>query len=342
MKDINRVKIAIVDSGIDTTNDSLMQRVAGGISIWKSEEGFKESADFADLHGHGTYCASVIKRMAPDALFFVVKVLDQYARTSSPALIESLRYLLETDVKLINISAATTEDRYKRELSEICKKLADRGKIAVSSLANAKASSYPASFPSVIGVQGIPMPSLHHYWYNPHREIQCAADSTPVGVRAIDGSFAMFGGNSKAAALFTGIICRKLQQVKTHSHLELATILECQAERVQWTEDDIALASQDHDCNHPGKHAGKHELSQLANILAKHLAISPERMQHLYQSRLYSPAIGLAPWHVHPILKEAETVFQTRLDYEAISLHTFRSIYSLLDFILKEKGVQKS
>src|SRR5687768_11790216 len=71
------VKVAIIDSGIDNTHPAVAGSVRGWAEPVVDDEGAVryESAPHTDLFGHGTACAGVIHRIAPDAELYSVRVL---------------------------------------------------------------------------------------------------------------------------------------------------------------------------------------------------------------------------------------------------------------------------
>ena len=61
-------KVAVVDSGVDTQNQEIMEHVIQGFSFQKSaeEDGVIEEKNFDDVFGHGTNC-----------FFFILNVAEQ-------------------------------------------------------------------------------------------------------------------------------------------------------------------------------------------------------------------------------------------------------------------------
>lgn len=55
-------KVVVVDSGVDTQNQEIMEHVIQGFSFQKSaeEDGVIEEENFDDVFGHGTNCIDCI------------------------------------------------------------------------------------------------------------------------------------------------------------------------------------------------------------------------------------------------------------------------------------------
>ena len=68
------VKVAMIDSGIDRSH-RLLQHVDKGICFAVSSDGVRASQDYRDTSGHGTAVASIIRKKAPDAELYAVKIL---------------------------------------------------------------------------------------------------------------------------------------------------------------------------------------------------------------------------------------------------------------------------
>lgn len=130
-------KIAIVDSGIDLT---VHKNIIGFVDFTKNNK--EISNDIYDSNGHGTKCVSVISKVNPSVEFFVVKILNDQNRCDSKSLLEALKYLLDVDVNIINMSLATNDLTYYKEYSEICNQLYSQGKIIIAALSNNRKKVY--------------------------------------------------------------------------------------------------------------------------------------------------------------------------------------------------------
>lgn len=148
------VDVAIIDSGIDMRNTDLCNMVSKGFSLDFTNSNIVYQNEYNDLNGHGTYCASIIRRFCPEVRFTIIKILDQNKLGCSKCLIEALDYLYHNPVDIVNMSLSTQDEQFGKELWEICGKMKRSGMILVSSLANHAEISYPAVCEGVIGVRG--------------------------------------------------------------------------------------------------------------------------------------------------------------------------------------------
>ena len=64
-------KVVVVDSGVDTQNQEIMEHVIQGFSFQKSaeEDEVIEEENFDDVFGHGTNCIDCILQFAEQAQF---------------------------------------------------------------------------------------------------------------------------------------------------------------------------------------------------------------------------------------------------------------------------------
>ncbi|MER5435119.1 S8 family peptidase [Streptomyces sp. NPDC002588] len=102
------VKVAVLDTGVDTTHPDLKDRV-------ETAKNFSESADTVDRVGHGTHVASTIagsgaksggkyKGVAPGARLISGKVLDDNGEGSDSEIIAGMQWAVGQGAKVINLS----------------------------------------------------------------------------------------------------------------------------------------------------------------------------------------------------------------------------------------------
>ncbi len=69
----SRVKIAILDTGIDLRHDAFKDQYPNG-RVKKVEDFVRIGGTGADVHGHGTHCAALLRKVAPEADIYIARV----------------------------------------------------------------------------------------------------------------------------------------------------------------------------------------------------------------------------------------------------------------------------
>ncbi|WMM26562.1 S8 family serine peptidase [Tissierella sp. MB52-C2] len=328
--------VVIIDSGIDINNKDFSECIIGGLSFEydNNKELVIKKDSYNDENGHGTFCASMIQRVSSNVNIFVVKILNKEAETHSKALIEALKYIKNIDIRVVNLSVATINEKYKNELYKVCNELYKQGKIIICSLENSNNDSFPAVFKNVIGVRGMPFANSYNYWYNSAKKIQCVADITPVLVPTLDNKYKMFGGNSKATSLFTGLVLNILAKNDNISFEELNQLLEYKAVKNSWDDDDTNdINSCSCEISNWKSNYSKKNLMKLEKIFVKVLNLPQQDIPLLYKYMLPNDKIHYKSKDFYEITKNIEKEFNIKIDYKLLSFSTFQSIYSLLDFI---------
>ncbi|MYD61570.1 MAG: S8 family serine peptidase [Gemmatimonadetes bacterium] len=208
----SRIRIAIIDSGIDASHSGVRD-VAGGVHIQIGEEGkVVLSDDYYDCVGHGTACAGIIRKKAPDAALYSVRIFDESLIADGRALIAAIQWCIDNEMDVVNLSLGTTDVTFKASLQEVCRKAIDAGVILVAAESNDGYESYPAIFSEVIGVTGGAIYEPDGFYYRKDQRIECVARGDEQRVCWLNGKHIMTGGNSFAAPHITGIIARLLEQ----------------------------------------------------------------------------------------------------------------------------------
>ena len=86
-------------------------RVRGGRRFYLEVEGLGEAELQFDPLGHGTAIIEAIDRRAPRASIYMAQVFDQRGVTSALQIAAAIHWLLEQDVRLINLSLGLRQDR---------------------------------------------------------------------------------------------------------------------------------------------------------------------------------------------------------------------------------------
>ncbi len=106
------------------------------------------------LPSHGTTCAAIIKKYAPDAILSSVKILnDDSNKGMKTQLIRALEWCVENDIRLINLSLGTIDYKDFIEIEKAVKYASENGVIIVAACNNRNVFTCPASLENVVGVK---------------------------------------------------------------------------------------------------------------------------------------------------------------------------------------------
>ena len=205
------VRVAIIDSGIEQDHPALEKSVRGGVIVeWDAEERNKvryvEDNDPIDLSGHGTACAGIIHAIAPGAELFSVRVLGRDMTAKALQFAGGLRWAIEHDMHVVNLSLSTSRAEYYALFHELADKAYFSNIVLVSAVNNISVPSYPSLYSSVISVAAHDCPEPLTYYYNPAPPVEFGALGIDVEVSWLNGSSCVTTGNSFAAPHISGIV----------------------------------------------------------------------------------------------------------------------------------------
>lgn len=245
------VKIAIIDSGADTTHP-LLRHIRHGVDLTSAGDPHTWAQD---LIGHGSHCAGIIaardeagkmmRGFVPEAEVHVIKILPGGQLSS---LLEALDYCLELEVDVVNLSIASP-----RPSPAVEQKLEEAALNGIACIAAAGSSGgpvqYPASspftlavgaigrlneypdgtwdattiVPNLVATNGIFIPSFSGFG----PEIGVCGPGLAI-VSTVPGGFEPKSGTSTAAAHVTGLAAlflahhpalQALRRVRTHERV---------------------------------------------------------------------------------------------------------------------------
>ena len=200
------VKVAIIDSGIDAEHPKI-GRVAGGVGfIVKSGERVIQQPDHTDCAGHGTACAGIIHKKAPDAELYSIRIFDETLSADGHALVAAIQWATEQRVDVINLSLGTTDAAYKDVIAKACQCAVETGIILIAAEHNDGVPSYPTNLSEVIGVTGGKIYDRYGYYYRPGNTIECVARGDEQRVCWMDGREIMISGTSYAAPILQALL----------------------------------------------------------------------------------------------------------------------------------------
>lgn len=146
-----RVKIAVIDNGIDET--CLHHDLKSKIYIHPSGQCILDNKKINNMHFiHGTICASIIQKNFPDSEIYSLRILDENGKGEIECLKPALEWCLESGINVVNLSLGTTHFKDKTGIRKIINYYANQGICIIAATSNSKYVTYPASFSNVLGV----------------------------------------------------------------------------------------------------------------------------------------------------------------------------------------------
>jgi subtilisin len=220
------VRVCVLDSGIEgghTLVGDVQQSVA--ISIEGENVTVDEQDTAGDLCGHGTACAGLIRSLAPDCELTSVRVLGAGYTGSGAVLLEGLRWAIEQDFDVINMSLSTTKQKFAGLLHELADSAYFRRTMLVASAHNMPVESYPWRFSSVISVGSHEQEDPFAYFYNPKPPVEFFARGVDVEVAWLGGGRLVCTGNSFATPHMAGIAALVLSKHPELTPFQLKSVL---------------------------------------------------------------------------------------------------------------------
>lgn len=114
------VVVAVIDSGLDTTHPLIEAPIsAAAIDLVDGLPAMTDPADGVDndgdglvdeMAGHGTFVASLVHLVAPDATLLPIRILDTEGRTSVYLMAKGIAAAIDAGADVINMSVGTTYD----------------------------------------------------------------------------------------------------------------------------------------------------------------------------------------------------------------------------------------
>ncbi len=211
--------VAVLDTGIDATHPQLQGRVlAGGFNFIDGNDNTDDVGD-GELVGHGTFVASLVTLVAPDARILPIRVLDDDGVGTDWSVAVGIQYAIDHGVEVINLSLSSTHD--SKVIEEAIDRAAAFGIVTVSAAGNfgTDVPQFPAAADEspVLGVAAVDEQNVKASFSSYNRKLTLAAPGAntylatgePDPLHSIIGAqpggrWAMSEGTSFATALVSG------------------------------------------------------------------------------------------------------------------------------------------
>lgn len=204
------VKVAVIDSGVENDHPWLDDAVKGGVIVeydGRRKEGVRISDEPKprDIFGHGTACATIIHKLAPEAEIYSVRVLGKDLSGRALQFAGGLRWAIQNGMQVLNLSLSTSKQEYYGLFHEIADEAYFKNILLVSAVNNIPAPSYPSLYSSVISVAAHEGQDPFTYYYNPEPPVEFGAPGIDVVVAWVNGTYITSTGNSFAAPHIAGL-----------------------------------------------------------------------------------------------------------------------------------------
>jgi subtilisin len=220
------VRVAMLDTGVDESHPELSGKIAASYELARTGSGFAcTRVEGFDAVGHGTACAGIIMRLAPDVELHSVKVIGPSARGSSVELAYGLEWALENKMNVINASLGTLDWRNKDRLAELAEHAFYEGITVVAAANNRGQTAYPANLPTVLAVDSGAFEDPLSFHYRLGTYIELEANGIYVEAPSPGGETKLFTGTSFACPHITGIVARLLSVHPGLQPFEIRTML---------------------------------------------------------------------------------------------------------------------
>ncbi len=234
------VKVAILDSGIKNTHPAVGGAVRGWVRVVEQDDGqfTYDETPHTDVFGHGTACAGLIHKVAPDAELYSVQVLKPTGGGSGGAFAAGLHWAIEHGMQVCNLSLGTTKRDYLAPLHELADQAAFKNIILVTAANNMPQPSFPSMYASVISVACNEEKDPFRFYYNPSPPMDFGAPGIDVQVAWEESGYATMTGNSFAAPHMTGLVALILAKHPGLTPFLMKTILRTTAWNVRVPQTD--------------------------------------------------------------------------------------------------------
>jgi subtilisin len=207
------ISVAVIDSGIDANHPDLQGKIKESVEARKDNTRVVfEASETGDSAGHGTACAGIISRIAPDAEFYSIKVLGAGGLGDGHAFLAGLEYAIKNSYKLINLSLGTTKPHFFAPLHDLLDRAYQAGCIVVAAANNLPQPSFPSVFSSsLISVSKSADTDPFNFGFRYGEIIELTAPGVNVRTAWLNGSHKSLTGNSFACPHIVGIIALLLE-----------------------------------------------------------------------------------------------------------------------------------
>ncbi len=208
------VSVAIVDSGIDAEHPDLLGKVVESVEARLDNKRIVfDTSTSGDSAGHGTACAGIIAKIAPDAQLHSIKVLGSAGLGDGQAFLAGLEYCIKQRYRVINLSLGTTKPQFFSPLHDLLDRAYQAGCIVVAAANNLPHPSFPSVFSSsLISVIKSAEADPLNFGFHFGEVIELTAPGVNIRTAWLDKGHRTLTGNSFACPHIVGVIALLLEK----------------------------------------------------------------------------------------------------------------------------------
>jgi len=228
---IDNLRIGVVDTGIDSSHPWLEECK---ISSWAVDGG--PQTECVDIYGHGTGVATIIHSQCQDAELISARISKipiqkQFNLVPEVDIAKGILWCVENGAQVVNVSYGIP--RIKGPLQKACQTASESRAVIVTAYSNYGGPSFPASFPTVIGVKRLRQGNFGDVVVESKSNRDLSAYGGPVHVGDTNHGVSYIGGTSLSSAHVSALMGRVLslrQNVATTAEaFELISCLESES-----------------------------------------------------------------------------------------------------------------
>ncbi len=202
----SKVKVAIIDSGVDYTED---------VDVYMRKNFIPGEDDVSIIYedgcGHGTSVAGIIAAkdndtgitgINPDVELYSAKVLDRNNTAPVSRVIEAIYWAIDNDVNIINISFGTAQK--SAALEQAIQDAYDAGILLIAAAGNNGTIEYPAAYDEVIAVGSVDSKGKRSEGSATGEDLELMAPGEQILSTGDFGGILVSSGTSMAAPHVTG------------------------------------------------------------------------------------------------------------------------------------------
>jgi len=209
------IDVAIIDSGIDGAHPlvgGVDSAVAFHFDPDADDQVAAETGPHDDLFGHGTACAGIIRRVAPQCRLHSLRVLGERLTGKGLVFAAALRWAIEHRMHVVNMSLSTGKSDYYAIFHELADLAYFNRVMLVCAVNNVPGPTYPSEYATVFSVAAHERKDPYGFDVNPVPPVEFGAPGIEVEVAWSNGRTITSTGNSFAAPHLAGLIALVLSK----------------------------------------------------------------------------------------------------------------------------------